>query len=146
MGDSATIIRTDRFSVEWGDGDSSPPPGLDFACALFHDLKCGGAKSNIDTVEHDYWEHSNWFFWITWENIRYSFRIECGFQECVPAIWLVDITKSIGFWRIVLGRGKKRYEIPRSFLTTVGEALERIAGVSQVDWIESDVAINQIYG
>ncbi len=48
---SATLIRTDKFAVEWGDGESEPPPGLDFCRALFDELKRRGVESNIGTVE-----------------------------------------------------------------------------------------------
>lgn len=145
MAVSATLIRTDNFAVEWGDDDSEPPPGLDFSRALLDELKRRGVESKLGTIEKDHWEHTNWYFWVTWENVEYSFRIECSMQECAPALWLIDITRPIGIWKSIFGRGRERHEIAASFLEVAGECLETIAKVGPVEWIDSDVAIDQIY-
>ncbi len=82
---------------------------------------------------------------MTWEDVEYSFRIECSLQECVPALWLVDIARRVKLWKSILGRGKERHEIAYSFLKVAGECLETIADVGPVEWIDSDEAIDRIY-
>lgn len=147
MSVSATLIKTDRFTVDWGEGDDSePPPGLDFALALLDELRRKGARSNLNTIDEDCWEHTNWFFWVTWEKTEYTFTIQCSPSEDVPTLWLIEITKSIGIWKSILGRGRERQEIDPSFLKTVGECLEGITGVSHVGWIDSTVAFDQMFG
>lgn len=145
MSASATLIRTDRFAVQWGEGDSEPPPGFDFSCALLGELKRQGVVTDIEVLEADYWEHTNWYFWVTHRQVRHWFRIECSLRECVPALWLVDITKSVGLWGTIMGRTKERTSIAEDFRQTIEQCLQRVADVPQVDWIESDVAIDQIY-
>ncbi len=143
---SAALVRTYRFLVEWEEGDNHPPPGFDFARSLLDELKRNGAESTIDKLEQDYWEHTNWYFWLTWGKERYNFRIECSLLETDPPTWLVDITKSIGLLRTLAGRGRERDEISVALQQATSRCLEQLTGEADIMWMDSDTAIGRLYG
>ena len=140
MGASATLVRTDRFLTEWGEGDSEPPPGFDFSTALLAGLKERGVGSSIETLEQDYWEHANWYFWITHKDVGYWIFIHCYFEDQDPPLWLIQLSRKVGVLRLVFGGTKKREEIDEELLDLVGECLIDVAGLETVEWLPCDGA------
>ena len=143
---SAAIVQTDRFPVEWQEGDSHPPPGFDFAKSLLEELKHNGAESSIDELEEDYWEHTNWYFWLRWNNENYDFRVECSLLETDPPTWLVDITRSIGMLRALVGKGRERDQICVALQEATSRCVEQLTGAAGIQWMSSDIAIDRLYG
>ncbi len=143
---SATLIQTDKFPVEWQEGDSHPPPGFDFAKSLLEEIKLSGGESSIDALDEDCWEHANWYFWLTWEKETYWFRLECSLIETSQPTWLVSISRSIGFFKNLLGKGKESDQIEASLQEASTTCIQRITGAEEIQWIDSDTAIDRLYG
>jgi hypothetical protein len=97
------------------DGDASPPPGREFADTLLKRLLQAGAESRTREVPADWWEHSNWFFSVSWGGNTYDLTVEPSPNDTSPPTWAVGVSKAIGVFKALFGRANLRYEVEMNF-------------------------------
>lgn len=131
----AYVVHCDRFQQDWGEGDSSPPPGLDLAQALLSRLALHDPALPLysATVGEDHWEHSNWYFWVKWKTEEYQIDV-----EAVPeshGIWLISATRvNIGLLRALFG-GNDARGVDEDFLLVLHDAIKAVTANADAKWI-----------
>ncbi|MEM9283574.1 MAG: hypothetical protein AAGA96_17265 [Verrucomicrobiota bacterium] len=144
---TSLMLRSHRFAVEWGDdGDASPPPGHEFADALLRRICLAGAESNLSELPPDWWEHSNWFFSVTWKDTTYNLTLEPSPDDTNPPTWMVGISKRLGILKSLFGRNALRHDVDDAFLRIVENCTMEVAGVDSVEWLTEDEAVEQFWG
>ena len=141
------MLQSDRFAVEWGDdGDASPPPGHDFADALLKRICMAGADSSLEDLPLDWWEHSNWFFSVTWRDTTYNLSVEPSPNDTCPPTWVVGVSKSLGLLKSLFGNNALRHEVDDAFLRIVENCTREVAMVESVEWLTEDEAVERLWG
>ena len=143
------LLESERFPSEWKyDGDTGPPPGHDFADSLLSRLLAAGVESTRDSVPTDWWEHSNWYFFVTWREIDHHLTIETAPMETSPPRWLVRVSKPLGTFRALFGNSSRnnalRHDIDEAFLRLVENCVMEVAEVDSVERITAEDAIDRL--
>lgn len=141
---SATLFETEQFHEEWQEDDDKAPPGYKLAKYLLFKLKESGASSSIVELEEDYWEHQNWYFWITWNDLEYNLRVESSLDE--EKLWFIGISKRIGIFKALFRNGKERDNIDLSLRDATTTILKHIANSKNISWLEHDDALDILNG
>jgi hypothetical protein len=147
MNPTAVLLQTNQFSAEWRENpDQDPPPGHELADALLKQLRASGAESQLESLPSDWFEHSNWYFSVTWRIVTYDFRVELSLEETVPPTWMISFAKSIGVLHALFGKRERCYDVDPEFTALVEMCVATITGIKSLAWITEDEATNIIYG
>jgi hypothetical protein len=147
MNATHALIQSDRFPCAWSEEpDRDPPPGREFAQALLEQLGRSGTSPRSPKVKDDDWEHSSWFFWVTWRNQEFQIDVEPSPHDTTPPDWHIGVTRKRGLLRAIFGGRKSRFDVPDEFLRTVAAALQHTADCGAIAWITEDQAVDILWG
>ncbi len=148
MGHANAIFTTTGFSQEWGDPpDAHPPPGHALAQALVSAL-ASEAECTVLTarVDDDDWDHSSWFFWVTFGDVEYRAFLECTIvPENSPGLWRLSFDRRLGCLTALFGR-RSPTDLPESVQLRVEAALQRVADARDIRWGTDEDAEEALYG
>ena len=148
MGHADAVFDTAAFSQGWSDNpDSDPPPGQDFAAALVSALASEPECTVLcETVDADDWEHSSWFFWITFGDTEYTVYLECTpVPESIPGRWRLCLVRKHGLLKSLSGRAGPT-DLPASTQHVIEGVLERVADARNVQWVSARDAESALCG
>ena len=144
---TSILVQSDRFPVVWGDdGDASPPPGHEFANALLKQIRMTGAKSQIEELPADWWEHSNWFFSVTFGGTTYNLTLEPSPDDFMPHTWYIGISKRLGIIKGLFGSSDLSLDVDLSFFRVVQLCTKTVARVGSVECVTVAEAIDRLHG
>jgi hypothetical protein len=140
------VISTFQFEQAWGDGDSHPPPGFDFAAALEKSFYAKGmGKFESPTIDPDQWEHTYWYFWIQLEGNEYFVTVESTMTpETKPGIWRVCFSRRLGFWRSFFDKADQ-LEMSAELRSCADQLIRDTASPQTIDWL-TDSQAEQMLG
>jgi hypothetical protein len=141
---TSAILKSPRFPVVWTD-DRDPPPGKEAAQALFGDLLVDSrVRANYRTIDDNDYEHSSWFFILTFNNSRFTCFLEGHPDpEHRPGTWRVSITKDLGVFQALFGRRDTSFEVPDDCLKLLEDSICRVFEVEGLHWLTEDEALGK---
>ena len=141
------LIQSNRFPCVWSEQpEIDPPPGRDFVQALLSEFVARGASTPKPYIGDRDWEHSSWFFWVTWQEDEFQIDLEASANDTNPPTWHFGIARVRRVLRAIFGSREDRFEVPAEFLSIAGEVLQQVAGCETVAWITEDQAIAALWG
>jgi len=151
MNATHALIQSDRFPCVWSEQpDADPPPGREFAQALLEVFTARGASPHKSGIGDRDWEHSSWFFRVTWQGDGYQIFLEPSPHDTTSPTWHLKMgfTTAHGQSQLLaLFWSRKRKDAnTEAFRRLTAEVLQHVAGCGTVAWITEDQAIEALWG
>jgi hypothetical protein len=96
----------------------------------------------------DWWEHSNWYFFLTWREGEYNVTVEPALMDTTPPRWVIGVHKPLGTLRALFSNSARnndlRHDIDDAFLRIVEDCVMEVARVESVERITADEATDRL--
>lgn len=127
------------------DSPDNPPPGRKVCNSLIEHLKSQGVSVDFDQIPEDQWEHSNWYFWGKWHDVRYEFIVQtnCSFES--PLRCYIGIAKTMGVFGALFGKREKAWDVPMELMQMVIKHAESISDSNECNVINEEDAADAVW-